>query len=149
MRLRWLGLPLLIYAAGSLVGISSASGAASTTNPSVFVAIHVTITDSKVAIFPKSEPRGSTARFILKNTGSKSVTFSVGKKSPGLGLLFGFRTVLRPGVHKTLLLYLSSRGLVPYYVGRSYGKAKASQRGQLIVGATCSVCAPPGPPLPP
>jgi hypothetical protein len=120
-----------------------------TTNPSVFVAVHVTITDSKVAISPKSEPRGSTAQFIMKNTGSKGVTFSVGNESPGLGARFGFRTVLGPGAHRTLLLYLSTRGRVPYYVGGSYGAAKASERGQLIVGDTCSVCAPPGPPRPP
>jgi hypothetical protein len=143
------GLPLLIYAVSSLFGISGASGSARTTNPSVFVAIHVTITDSKVVVSPRSEPRGSTARFIMKNTGSKPVTFNVGKQSPGLGIRFGFKTTLRPGVHRILLLYLAARGFVPYYVGGSYGGAKASQRGQLIVGATCSVCAPPGPPLPP
>jgi hypothetical protein len=148
-RLCWFGMPFVIYAVGSALGVAGASGSESTTNPSVFVAIHVTITDSKVAITPKSEPRGSTARFIVSNMGSKSVSFSVGSKSPGLGIRFGFRTLLRPGVHRTLLLYLGTRGLVPYYVGGSYGAAKASQRGQLIVGATCSVCAPPGPPLPP
>jgi hypothetical protein len=142
-------LPLAIYAVGSFFGVLSASGSSSTTQPSVFVPIHVTISDSKVTISPKSEPRGSTARFIVKNTGSKPVTFSVGKESPGLGVRFGFRTVLRPGAGKTLLLYLAARGRVPYYVGGSYGRAKASQKGQLVVGATCSVCAPPGPPLPP
>jgi hypothetical protein len=148
-RLRFVGAPLLVYALGSLFVFSSASGTTTTTNPSVFVAIHVTITDSKVDFYPRSEPRGSTARFIVRNTGSKSVMFSVGKKSAGLGDLFGFRTTLKPGAHKTLLLYLSTRGLVPLYLGDSYQRAKASERGQLIVGATCSVCAPPGPPLPP
>jgi hypothetical protein len=149
MRLRFLGAPLLVYGLVLLFGISGASGTATTTNPSVYVPIHVTITDSKVKLYPRSEPRGSIARFIVRNAGSKSVMFSVGKQSAGLGDLFGFRTTLRPGAQKTLLLYLARRGLVPYYLGDSYQQAKVAERGQLVVGATCSVCAPPGPPRPP
>lgn len=85
----------------------------------------------------------------MTNRGTTSVMFSVGTKSPGLNDLFGFRTTLKPGAHRTLLLYLSRRGRVPYYVGDSYGAAASTKKGQLVIGDTCTLCAPPGPPLPP
>lgn len=145
-------LVLVAFASTALMTALFVPGADSmraTTNPSVYVVIHVTLTSSKVVLYPKSEPRGASARFIIHNTASKPVTFSVGAKTPGLGDLFGFRRVFKPGKQATLLLYLSDRGTIPYYVGESYAQAKPSERGKLLVGATCSICAPPGPPLPP
>ncbi len=85
----------------------------------------------------------------MRNAGTKTVTFSVGSNTAGLGDVFGFKSVLKPGQHITRLLYLSTRGLIPYYVGESYMHATSAEKGKLLVGATCSVCAPPGPPIPP
>jgi hypothetical protein len=117
-----------------------------TTTPTVYVTVNVTLSSSKVTLTPKSVPRGASARFVMRNIGPKPVVFSVGSQTPGLGVRFGFRTVVKPSKPQILLLYLSSRGLVPYYVGKSYAAARSGTKGQLIVGAACARCAPPGPP---
>src|SRR5579862_9285810 len=53
------------FAAGAaaLVAAVAASGAVATTSPAVYVNIHVTLTDSKVIVSPKTAPRGANARF--------------------------------------------------------------------------------------
>jgi hypothetical protein len=117
-----------------------------TTNPSVYVSIHVTLTNSAVVLRPKVEPRGSTARFIVHNAAKRPIAFSVGSQTPGLVNRFGFTHVFKPGEHRILLVYLAVRGLLPYYVGRSYSGARGAQRGELLIGATCALCARPGPP---
>jgi len=127
----------------------SAQSALQTTTPTVYVAIHVTLTGSKVVVEPRSAPRGVSARFILHNIGTKAVIFSVGNQTRGLGALFGFRTVVKPRTQKTLLLYLAARGTIRYYSGSSFADATAGEKGVLVVGATCALCAPPGPPVPP
>ena len=135
-----------------LLGVAFAPVAQSetqTTTPSVYVVIHVTLSDSKVVVSPKTAPRGASARFIMRNIGSKPITFNVGKRTPGLGDLFGFRSVIKPRTQKILLLYLSDRGAIPYYTGDSFASAKPTAKGTLLVGTACALCAPPGPPPPP
>ncbi len=126
-----------------------ASSSRQTTNPSIYVTIHVTLTRSTVVVTPKDPPRGSMGRFVMRNLGSKPVTFSVGSDTPGLGLKFGFTSVVKPGTETIRIVYLSIRGKIPYHIGTSFAGAKAKAKGLLEVGAGCSACAPPGPPLPP
>jgi hypothetical protein len=141
-----------LFFATALLAVAFAPVAQSerqTTTPSVYVVIHVTLTDSKVVVSPKEAPRGASARFIMRNVGTKPITFNVGKQTPGLGDLFGFRSVIKPRTQKILLLYLSDRGAIPYYTGDSFASAKPTAKGTLLVGTACALCAPPGPPPPP
>jgi len=78
-----------------LVGVAFAPVAQSeskTTTPTVYVVIHVTLTDSKVVVSPKPRPGarrlGSSCAISARNRSPS--TF--GKHTPGLGDLFGFRS---------------------------------------------------------
>ncbi len=114
----------------------TASAAEATTTPTVYVTVEVTLSASKVTLSPTSVPRGASARFVMRNVGAKPILFSVGAQTRGLGVRFGFRTVVKPSKPQILLLYLATRGLVPYYVGKSYACARLSgTRGELLVGA--------------
>jgi hypothetical protein len=138
------------HATSSLLAIVLAGGATSawasvaatrTTAPSPYVAIHVTVSDSKVVLSPTSEPRGVIARFIVDNAGMKPVTFNVGSETEDRTKGFGFTEVVGPGQRRVRLLYLALRGRLPFYVGSSYSGAKANLRGALQVGAPCNGCA--------
>ncbi len=141
-----------LFLATALLGAAFAPLALSgrqTTNPSIYVTIRVTLTSSAVVVTPKDPPRGSMGRFVMRNLGTKPVTFSLGSDTPGLGFKFGFKSVVKPGTEKIRIVYLSTRGKIPYHIGASFSGAKARAKGLLEVGAGCSACAPPGPPLPP
>ena len=128
--------------AAVLVGVASAALASTrTTAPSPYVAIHVTLTDSKVVLSPSTEPRGVIARFIVHNAGTKPATFNVGSETEDRTKGFGFTEVVGPGQRRVRLLFLALRGRLPFYVGSSYSGAKATQRGALQVGAACAGCA--------
>ena len=68
-----------------------------TTSPDVYISIHVTLTDSKVIVSPKTAPRGADARFIVRNVGTKVHNFTV-----RTGSLTGFSRVFKPGEHAIL-----------------------------------------------
>jgi hypothetical protein len=123
-----------------------ASSRTDTTSPAVYVTIHVTITNSKVSIKPQGPPRGAMGRFVIRNLGKGRVTFSLGAHKAGLGTLFGFRAAINPGKQEIRIVYLAIRGKIPYQVRGSFAGAKAASNGLLVVGDTCSACAPPGPP---
>jgi hypothetical protein len=134
-------LALVLLGVGAM---PAAVAATRTTTPSFYVAIHVTLTDSKVVLSPTAEPRGSIARFIIQNAGTKPVMFNVGTGKADRTKGFGFTEVVGPGQRRVRLLYLLRRGALPYYVGSSYSGAKATQRGELEIGRTCDGCAEPG-----
>jgi hypothetical protein len=133
----------------ALATATVAEAETTTTKPSVYVTVHVTLTNTKVVVRPKAEPRGAIARFVVHNSGTKPIAFNVGKQTRGLGVLFGFRRVFKPGEHRVVLVYLDRRGLLPYFAGTSYDRASKAERGEFLIGETCRLCAPVGaPPLP-
>jgi hypothetical protein len=127
-----------ILVVAALVALAVTPVAASqgvTTAPDVFISIHVTLTDSKVIVSPKSAPRGAAARFIVRNVGKKVHTFTV-----RTGSLTGFSRAFKPGGHAILLLYLSYRGVLPYYGGTTFASTPKPMKGTIIVGAACAAC---------
>jgi len=137
------GMGLRAIATGVMLGaivVPSALARPQTTAPNVFVNIHVTLTDSKVILFPKTAPRGSDARFIVTNKGTKPHTFTLGSSKLGAGLQSGFTRVVKPKQHQILLLYLNARGALPYYGGATAKKALPSMKGIFLVGPQCAEC---------
>ncbi len=111
-----------------------------TTAPSIFINIHVTLTDTKIIFAPKSAPRGADARFIVNNIGTKAHTFTLGLNNRGSGAQTGFSRVIEPKAHEILLLYLNARGKVPYYSGITAATALPAMKGIFLVGAQCALC---------
>ena len=134
---------LLAGAAAAVLAVAlvPAAGAShATTAPNLFINVHVTLTDSKVIIRPKTAPRGADARFIVRNIGKKPHTFTVGAIEHGVGKQTGFSRSFKPGEHAILIFFLNQRGPIPYYSGTSVGRAKPSMRGTFLVGDQCSLC---------
>ena len=132
------GVRLRILVAAVLVGVAFVPAGYSrttTTAPNVYISIHVTLTDSKVIVSPRSAPRGSDARFIVRNIGKKPRNFTV-----RTGALTGFSRVFKPGKRAVLLLYLGYRGTMPYYSGATFASTPAAMKGNLLIGATCAAC---------
>lgn len=117
-------------AAGAALGFASPQ----TTAPSIIVKVRVTITDSKITMTPKRAPRGADAQFILRNTGSKTHSFTLGTAKRGSGKQTGFSKVLAPRTQKILLLYLDYRGTLPYFSSTPADKGKPGMHGSFTVG---------------
>jgi hypothetical protein len=107
-----------------------------TTAPSVFVNVHVTISDTKLTLTPKVAPRGAAARFLIRNIGTKPHTFNFGSTKIGSGFQTGFARVIPPKSRQILLLYLNYRGRLAY----SVDSARAGMKGLFDVGPTCAQC---------
>jgi hypothetical protein len=138
-----MGMAWRVIAAGFVLGVMlapSAEARPQTTAPNVFVNIHVTLTDTKVILTPKTAPRGSDARFIVKNTGTKPHTFTLGSSVLGANLQSGFSRTVQPKQSKILLLYLNARGALPYYGGATAKKSSPKMKGVFLVGPTCAEC---------
>ncbi len=132
-------------ALGFVIGVLLAPSAAArpqTTAPNIFVNVHVTLTDSKVILSPKSAPRGSDARFIISNTGTKPHTFTLGANKLGANFQSGFTRVVKPKQHQILLIYLNARGALPYYGGATAKHASPKMKGVFLVGPQCALCVP-------
>ena len=128
---------------GAVLGVllvPTASARPQTTAPNIFVNIHVTLTDTKVILSPKTAPRGSDARFIVKNTGTKPHSFTLGANQATPTLQSGFTRVVSPKKQEILLLYLNARGALSYYGGSSPSKASPAMKGIFTVGAQCALC---------
>ncbi len=123
-----------------LVPASSALARTATTAPSIYINVNVTLTDSKVIVRPASAPRGANARFVVRNTGKKPHSFTVGFQKRAAGLQVGFTRTFPPGNHSVFIVYLNYRGVVPYFSGASYAKASPAMKGTFLVGATCAAC---------
>ena len=122
--------------------VSSAAAERQTTSPNVYVNINVTLTDSKVTMSPRSAPRGSDARFIVRNIGKQAHLFTLGTTERGLGFQTGFSRVFKPKAHQVLLLYLDQRSVLQYYLGASAKSATPAMKGTFTVGAQCAECVP-------
>jgi hypothetical protein len=138
-----MGMVWRLLALGALLGallVPSASGQPQTTAPNVFVNIHVTLTDTKIILSPKTAPRGSDARFIVSNKGTKPHTFTLASNGLGAASQGGFSRVVKPKQQQILLLYLNSRGALTYYGGTTPSKALPGMKGTFVVGAQCALC---------
>ncbi|MDP9225146.1 MAG: hypothetical protein M3P18_15125, partial [Actinomycetota bacterium] len=91
-------------------------------------------------VSPHTAPRGADARFLVRNIGTKPVTFTIGNGPHGVGVQTGFSRVFKPGTQKVLLLYLNYRGAIPYFSGDSFARAKPGTKGSFLVGAQCALC---------
>jgi hypothetical protein len=115
----------LVPAAQGTVRTSS-GGQPQTTEPDVFVTIHVTITDARITLDRRSASRGDAARFVIRNVGTKLHGFRLGATKYGSGTQTGFSKTLKPREEKLILLFLDYRGRLPYY---SYIKADLTKPG--------------------
>jgi hypothetical protein len=130
---------------GAVIGVvlaPSAGARPQTTAPNVFVNVHVTLTDTKVILTPKSAPRGSDARFIVTNKGTKPHSFTLGSNKLGADLQSGFTRIVAPKHKEILLLYLNARGALTYYGGATAKKSSPAMKGIFLVGAQCAECVP-------
>jgi hypothetical protein len=137
------GMVWRVIALGCVLGAVLVPGAMArpqTTAPNVFVNIHVTLTDTKVILSPKTAPRGSDARFIVKNTGTKPHTFTLGSSRLGADSQSGFTRTVAPKQSKILLIYLNARGVLPYYGGATASKSLPAMKGSFLVGPQCALC---------
>lgn len=140
-----MGMVWRVIAVGALLGallVPTASGRPQTTAPNVFVNIHVTLTDTKVILSPKTAPRGSDARFIVSNKGTKPHSFTLGSNKLGAATQAGFTRVVKPKQQQILLIYLNARGALTYYGGTTPSKALPGMKGTFVVGAQCALCIP-------
>jgi hypothetical protein len=123
---------LIALAAVSAVTLVPAAHAhPQTTDPTVFVDIKVTITDTRITVNPNSVPRGQYARFFVHNIGTKVHSFALGKPGAkaGTGVQTGFSRTVKPKEQKLLLLYLDYRGQLPYYSTVPADRSKPGMRG--------------------
>jgi hypothetical protein len=106
---------IFLLAALSIVAlVPAAHGQPQTTIPDVFVTVHVTITDSRIALDRHSARRGDEVRFVMHNAGTKVHSFTLGTTKRGGGTQTGFSTMIKPKEQKLNLLFLDYRGLLPY-----------------------------------
>jgi hypothetical protein len=122
--------PLFAAAALSAVAlVPAAHGTAAgplTTAPNVFDDINVTISDKHLSVSRLRGNRGDVGRFVIRNTGTKTHTFTLGVYAHGTGqnaqgvgkshygVQTGFATTVKPRQQKTFLLFFDFRGPVPF-----------------------------------
>jgi hypothetical protein len=133
----WLVVPLTALALGV---VQLAPARTHTTAPNIYVNVNVTLTDTKVTVSPTSAPRGSDARFIVRNVGSKPHLFTIGSLRYGTGVQTGFTRVMKPGAHGVFLVYLDYRGLMRYYSDIGANARTPTYKGTFAVGLQCSLC---------
>jgi hypothetical protein len=110
------------------LGTTRGTARPNTTVPDVFLPIHVTVTDSRISLDRKSGHRGDEVRFTIRNAGTKTHNFTLGKSTTkrGIGAQVGFSATLKPKQEKVYLLFLDYRGDLPY---RSVLKADLKKPG--------------------
>jgi hypothetical protein len=133
---------MIVSLALAAIAVPAATSSVRTTAPSVYVNVHITLDDGKVIMKPKTGPRGSDARLIVHNISKKPQVLAFDYADLGNGLHSGFLRVFKPGEKSILILYLSNRGFLPYWSGRTYAKAKPAARGKFLVGNQCALCNP-------
>jgi hypothetical protein len=128
MKVRFI-LALVALSAAALVPGANASGP-QTTVPDVFLNVHVTITDSRITLDRHSATRGDEVRFILRNSGTKVHSFTLGTTTKrGAGNQTGFSSVLKPKAQKLILLFLDYRGPLPYRSILKHDQGKPGMKG--------------------
>jgi hypothetical protein len=131
-----LGLAVLVLA--SLALVPAARARPQTTAPTVFFNIHVTLTNSRILLDKHSAPRGTYARFIIRNVDTRPHNFTLGKARRGTGAQSGFSRTLKPRQKQILLLFLDYRGPMPYIGGLRADRSKPGMKGVFTVGGCVS-----------
>ena len=111
-----------------------------TTAPNIYVNVTVILSDTKVTVSPTSAPRGSDARFLVRNIGTKPHLFTIGSQRHGTGVQTGFTRLMKPGGHGVFLVYLDYRSLMKYYSDVGDTSRKPTFKGTFAVGLQCSLC---------
>jgi hypothetical protein len=117
-----------------LATVALAPAARTTTAPNVFFNIHVTLTNSRIIMDNRHAPRGTYARFIVRNTGTRPLNFTLGKAKRGTGAQSGFSRTLKPRQRQILLLFLDYRGTIPYSSSLPADRAKPGMKGVFTIG---------------
>jgi hypothetical protein len=104
-----------------------------TTAPDLFVDIRVTITDTRISLDRHIAPRAAEARFVIRNTGTKTHVFAIGTAKAGSGVQTGFSRTVKPSRQKIVLFFLSYRGRLPYRSTTPADLAKPGMRGIFTV----------------
>jgi len=109
---------------------TSGSVGPQTTVPDAFVTVHVTITDARIKLDRRSASRGDDARFVIRNIGKRTHTFTLGSTARrGNGEQNGFTRTLKPREEKLILLFLDYRGPLPYRSTMKYDLNKPGMKG--------------------
>jgi hypothetical protein len=135
--MRWL-LGLAAFALASLTLATAAQARPQTTAPTVFYDIKVTLTNSRILLDKHSAPRGTYARFIIRNLDTRPHNFTLGKARRGTGAQSGFSRTLKPHEKQILLLFLDYRGSIPYSAGLPSDRSKPGMKGVFTIGACVS-----------
>lgn len=132
---RLLGLAVLALASLTLVPAAwTGPQTTATTAPSAFFNIHVKLTSTRIVLGKHSAPRGTYARFIIRNVDTRPHNFTLGKVRRGIGAQSGFSRTLKPHQRKILILFLDYRGPLPYSGGLPADRAKPGMKGVFTVG---------------
>lgn len=136
-QVRWALVLAAVVATGAVL-VSTGHAGPETTAPSVFVNVRVTITNTRIVLSRHNAPRGTYARFIIRNVDTRTHAFTLGTARRGTGRQSGFTRTLRPGTRKILLLFLDYRGRVPYSASLPADRAKPGMRGTFTIGECVS-----------
>ena len=120
----------LVPAAAGTAG-SARSAAPRTTEPTEWVDIRITITDTRIRLSRTTVERGVVGRFIVRNIGARVHDFTFGDPtSPGGHVTTG---PLKRNGKKTLLAFLDYRGSFPYQSTIKADQNRAGMKGKLTI----------------
>lgn len=111
---------------------------AHTTAPDSYVNIRVTLSDTRITLSRHTAPRGTDARFFVRNVGKRAHGFQLGATDRGLGFQSGFRLDVAPGRQKVLILFLDYRTKLPFFSPQKADLHNPNMRGFFTIGP----CAP-------
>ena len=131
-------LGLVVFVLASLTLVAAAQARPQTTAPTVFYNIHVTLTNTRILLDKHSAPRGTYARFIIRNLDTRPHNFTLGKVRRGTGAQSGFSRTLKPRQKQILLLFLDYRGPIPYSGGLPADRSKPGMKGVFTIGGCVS-----------
>jgi len=95
--------------------------------------VGVSITDTRIALTRHIGPRGVTARFVIKNTGTKAHNFTLRGPKITTSRRQGFSRTLKPGQHLTVRLFLDYRARQTYFGGLPADRHKPGMKGFFLI----------------
>jgi len=131
---------ILLVVLLALIVAPFADSAARTTDPSIYIKVHITLNGSSVKVTPATAPRGSSLELVVTNTSSKPQPFSFDYTSVANGRHTGFNLVFKPHKVRVFLFALEVEGKLPYFNGTSFDKTSGAKRGLFTVGPECAEC---------
>ena len=120
----------LVPAAAGVAG-SARTTAPRTTEPTEWIDIRVTITDSRIRLSRTSVERGVVGRFIVRNIGARVHDFTFGDPSSPAGHVTS--GPLKRNGKKTVLAFLDYRGTFPYQSTIKADANRAGMKGKLTI----------------